>query len=88
MQIPNAVELGGRVLFVTQPPGADGLAEQLGARTLCLMPPEYETLQLRRQLWQEQGLHLDDLTRDEVQEIGLCLALEREHPQRFKAKGA
>lgn len=86
MEIPNAVELDGRVAFVTEVPGADVLAERVGGKARCVMPPEYETVTLRRQFWQEQGLHLDDLSRDEVGEIALCLELERAHPGRFQKK--
>ena len=86
LQVPNAVEFGGRVHFVAGLPGADVVAEQLGGKARCVMPPEYEALSLRRAFWQEQGLHLEDLTRDEVQEITLCLELERAHPGRFQKK--
>lgn len=86
LEIPNAVQVGERIVFVTAPPGADVIAEQAGGKALCVAPPEYEHLAMRRLLWQQVGLQYDDLPRDEAQEIALMLELERAHPQRFKPK--
>ena len=51
-----------------------------------LPPVEYERFALRRLFWQDLGLHFDEVSHQEAQEAVTFLALERQHPHRFKTK--